>query len=63
MVEAGISGIGILSAIGRNVQETKDNLWSDSPVLPALSRRIETSLTLPVFEVSDPVKPEDFSLF
>lgn len=60
MTEAGISGIGILSAVGSNLPETRANLWSDTPVLPRLPRRIETELQLPVFEVSVPEKPADF---
>lgn len=60
MTEAGISGIGILSAVGSDLPETRANLWSDTPVLPRLPRRIETALKLPVFEVTSPEKPADF---
>ncbi|MDD2479927.1 MAG: hypothetical protein PHS31_08540, partial [Victivallaceae bacterium] len=49
---AGISGAGIISALGNGISETLNNLYGANPVLPELSRRVETTLLLPVFEVS-----------
>lgn len=49
---AGISGAGIISALGNDISETLNNLYGANPVLPELSRRVETTLLLPVFEVS-----------
>ena len=54
MMRAGISGIGIISALGRNAAETAVALYADTPKLPALPTRFETKLSLPVFEIPDP---------
>ena len=54
MSRAGISGIGIISALGRNAAETVVALYADTPKLPAPPTRIETKLSLPVFEIPDP---------
>ena len=51
MAKAGISGRGIVSSLGRGVAETVRNLYADNPKLPALPRRLATSLPLPVFEL------------
>lgn len=51
MSRAGISGIGVISALGKNAAETRRNLFASAPVrLPEPPRRIETKLALPVFE-------------
>lgn len=54
MARAGISGIGVISALGRNAAETAAALFADSPQLPARPTRFETKLSLPVFEIPDP---------
>ncbi|MBQ9335738.1 MAG: beta-ketoacyl-[Lentisphaeria bacterium] len=54
MAQAGISGIGVISALGRNAAETASALYADPPKLPALPTRFETKLSLPVFEIADP---------
>lgn len=51
---AGISGIGVVSALGTNADETRKALYSDDPVLPRQTRRLETGLQLPVFEIDVP---------
>jgi len=48
-----IIGIGIISALGKNLLQTKENLFADTPVLPHPPTKIETSLNLPVFEIPD----------
>ena len=57
---AGISGAGVISALGRNIEETRTALYADDPVLPQLTRRLETKLQLPVFEI--PVPEADSNL-
>lgn len=52
MASAGISGMGIVSAIGNNVAETAARLYDADPVLPQQPARITTGLRRPVFEVS-----------
>ena len=54
MAKAGISGIGVISALGRNADETLSALYADPPEMPALPARFETKLSLPVFEIPDP---------
>lgn len=49
---AGISGAGIISALGNDISATLNNLYGTNPVLPELSSRVETTLQLPVFEVN-----------
>ena len=49
-----ILGMGVISALGRNLAETEANLYTDNPVLPQLPRRVKTALQLPVFELSYP---------
>lgn len=51
MARAGISGIGLFSALGNNAAETAENLFSQSPRLPDVPRRIKTALSKPVFEL------------
>lgn len=51
MARAGISGIGLVSALGNNALETAENLFSLSPRLPAPPTRIQTGLSRPVFEL------------
>ena len=57
-MESNVLGIGVISAIGANVAETRRNLYAESPRLPALPRRIQTTLPLPVFEVEGVVPDE-----
>ena len=52
-MSSSIIGIGIISAIGKNLSETKKNLFADTPVLPHPPTKIKTSLNLPVFEIPD----------
>ena len=51
MTPSSILGIGVISAIGNNAEETRRNLYTETPRLPALPRRIDTTLPLPVFEI------------
>lgn len=51
MARAGISGIGLFSALGNNAAETVENLFSQSPRLPDVPHRIKTALSKPVFEL------------
>ena len=51
---AGISGTGVISALGRNCEETRTALYAADPVLPFQPRRLETELKLPVFEIPVP---------
>ena len=53
-----ILGIGVISAIGNNVEETRRTLYTETPRLPALPQRIDTSLPLPVFEIPGIVPDE-----
>ena len=53
MALAGISGFGIVSALGKNVPETAENLFASSPRLPRKPTRINTELSKPVFELPD----------
>ena len=57
-MESNVLGIGVISAIGANVAETRRNLYAETPRLPALPRRIQTTLPLPVFEVEGVVPDE-----
>ena len=59
MPRAGISGFGIISALGGNVPETECALFSGPTRLPMPPRRIETALKLPVFEIEVPEVPAD----
>ena len=60
MKRAGISGMGVLSALGRNCRETVERLRTGDFVLPRLTERFETALELPVFELDEPAKPSFF---
>lgn len=51
MTSSSILGIGVISAIGNDAEETRRNLYTDTPRLPALPQRLETTLPLPVFEI------------
>ncbi|MBQ9367459.1 MAG: hypothetical protein IJT83_06735, partial [Victivallales bacterium] len=53
-----ILGMGIISAIGNNVEETRRSLYTETPRLPALPQRIETALPLPVFEIQG-LRPDE----
>ena len=52
-MSSSIIGIGIISALGKNLSETKKNLFADTPVLPHPPTKFKTSLNLPVFEIPD----------
>lgn len=54
MSRAGISGMGVMSALGDGVAATRSALFSASPRLPEMPRRFETALALPVFEIPVP---------
>ena len=56
MSRAGISGMGVISALGDGVENTRRALFSTSPRLPETPRRFDTALELPVFEI--PIPPE-----
>lgn len=60
MARAGISGIGIKSALGSGQTETLKNLFADQPALPGSTDRYETALNLPVFTVPDKKDPDFF---
>ncbi len=47
-----IIGMGIISALGNDLEATRERLFSQNPPMPALPTKIETSLALPVFEVA-----------
>ena len=59
---AGISGAGVISALGRNTEETRTALFAEDPVLPQPTRRLETKLKLPVFEIPVPEGHEELGL-
>ena len=59
-MSSSIIGIGIISALGKNLSETKKNLFADTPVLPHPPTKIKTSLNLPVFEIPDVPSLPDF---
>ena len=58
MATAGISGIGVISALGRNAEETRQALYAGPHAIPQPPARFETKLTLPVFEIPVP-GPQD----
>ena len=58
MSRAGISGVGVISALGDGAAATRDALFSPSPRLPEAPRRIATKLDLAVFEIPVPEMPE-----
>ena len=58
MSRAGISGTGVISALGDGREATGEALYSPSPRLPEKPRRIATKLDLPVFEIPEPEMPE-----
>ena len=60
MARAGISGIGIKSALGGNRTETLKNLFADFPALPGGTDRYQTELDLPVFTLPEKKDPEFF---
>ncbi|NLF94254.1 MAG: beta-ketoacyl-[acyl-carrier-protein] synthase family protein [Oligosphaeraceae bacterium] len=61
-----VSGKGMISALGPDVPRAAAALYAPHPRLPALSRKVETALKLPVFEIPDlepdPGVPGGFSL-
>ena len=60
MARAGISGIGVISALGGDVPETMRRLFAPEPErLPEPPRRFETQLELPVFEIAAPEAPAE----
>ena len=58
MSRAGISGMGVVSALGDGAEATGRALFAASPRLPENPRRISTRLELPVFEIPIPEMPE-----
>ena len=63
MARAGISGFGVVSALGAGVAATRRGLFADPPKLPELPKGFETKLDLPVFEVEVPAgAPEGVGL-
>ena len=56
MSRAGISGVGVVSALGENAERTRSALFAPAPRLPEAPRRIATKLALPVFEI--PLPPD-----
>ena len=54
MALAGISGAGVISALGHDLEATRSALYADDPVLPKPTARLETKLDLPVFEIEIP---------
>ena len=63
MARAGISGFGIVSALGAGVAATRRGLFADDPKLPELPKGFATKLDLPVFEVEPPAgAPDDVGL-
>ena len=59
MSRAGISGMGIVSALGDCLEAPRKNLFAHDDPVPHLPRRFETELKLPVFEIPDPPASED----
>ncbi len=61
-----VSGRGMISVLGKDIAETAVALDADQPRLPAVPRKVETALQLPVFEIQDlepePGIPGGFSL-
>ena len=58
-MKSAILGMGIISAIGKNMAETAANLYAEQPVLPSLPRRFDSTLALPIFELDWPVPDPD----
>ena len=54
MSRAGISGMGVISALGDGLESTRKALFGSAEPIPRLPGRFETSLELPVFELPDP---------
>ena len=54
MSRAGISGMGVISALGSGLESTRKALFGSAEPIPRLPGRFETSLELPVFEIPDP---------
>jgi len=54
MSRAGISGIGVVSALGDGAERTRSALFAPSPRLPEKPHRIRTELDLAVFEIPIP---------
>ena len=61
MSRAGISGMGVISALGDGLETTRKALFAAEP-LPNLPRRFETALKLPVFEIPEPAPVGDAGL-
>ena len=54
MSRAGISGMGVISALGDGLESTRKALFGSAEPVPRLPSRFETGLQLPVFEIPDP---------
>ena len=62
MSRAGISGMGVISALGDGLETTRKALFAPTDPLPHLPRRFETALKLPVFEIPEPAPAGDAGL-
>ena len=62
MSRAGISGMGVISALGDGLEATRKALFGSAEPVPCPPRRFETSLELPVFEIPDPAPGGDAGL-
>ena len=62
MSRAGISGMGVISALGDGLEATRKALFGSAEPVPRLPRRFETALDLPVFEIPDPAPAGDIGL-
>lgn len=62
MSRAGISGMGVISALGNDLESTRKALFAPTEPLPHLPRRFETALKLPVFEIPEPAPVGDAGL-
>lgn len=63
---AAVLGMGVVSALGPDLAQTRCALYADNPALPALPALVSTTLRLPVFELTwlhtDPQQPGGRSL-
>ena len=62
MSRAGISGMGVISALGGDLESTRKALFGSAEPIPRRPGRFETSLELPVFEIPDPAPAKDVGL-
>ena len=62
MSRAGISGMGVISALGNDLESTRKAIFAPTEPLPHLPRRFETALKLPVFEIPEPAPADEARL-